>query len=949
MGKITVGDARLQIDLFYGPEGLEERRFQVNGEELPGLAGVSWGADLDGEERTPKGHHLTLVTSDGHAPARSVVFEGDTASLSWALHYEVTGPGRITKALTLKPQRDGELQQVALWQGRSDKEPLVSRTKIQDIAAFYRHNGHGLFVSLDFPYSQIGFERGVTKVSYPPHDHVKSGQTYTCHSLTMGAVQLVGAENYGFDLGEVAAMDGYIQERYQPRFDRPMFVSGCINNRYTQVRGDVIFYTMNDNPTLSLHIDVLKRELALMAKLGMEYYQVFPGVFDWAVDDPSPEAVHGLMDYARSVGVRMGDYSGTNYLFCPHYNEHRNRLDRPDWLMITKDGKSANGAFCFGAPGFVEHYTNKVVPNCKRFGFEIHDLDFLSLSLCYATNHGHPAGQDGLYHQVRGLVQVLEAINSASPQMMTWSNSGNWEELLPKIAWSNHNLYLTDPFIATPWQGLNMTRLLDDVRREQMVSLHYKRFLPYRFYTNCQYFFCQNSIVPDIRNFEYGVLSTIAVTPNLSLGEVRPWIDQLAAADQKRVIAFYRRWTDFLKEHYDLWKKTYHAGENPGMGAVEIYGHAKGNRGFVFVVNPHYWDRTVELPLDSAMGFGETGQCEIRELYPIERLRLTAQGPTVSLGKKLPIHVPAQQVLVLEVRPAPEKIESARVYGLPGSLEATTDGYLLKTKGPQGHAERFAVLLPPGSPGIVSSEARPDVPKQPKRLWSPTSLKLLAANEQGTLLEVIFRRKAAPTELREWKVQLGELVSGVAAQWATNLPGERKLRFPLFVDIQEEGLDLPLSDDPATQLGLGPLANFCGAYIDNAFGEIQETWIEMKTGEARSMPGELLSKEAATARQPLDPLARGPGKGWWLQTSFYLPFINSGGAEPAFDGQPRLVLPLVRHKQVKELNAWINGKPLVVERYAYPRNRDLVCYYAGLLGSGARGEQENTLVVHLQC
>ena len=93
----------------------------------------------------------------------------------------------------------------------------------------------------------------------------------------MGAVELRGAAGYGFDLGEVAAMGAYVQERYQPRFERPMFVSSCINNRYTQVRGDVIFYTMKDNPTLSLHVDLLKRELALMPKLGMEYYQVFPG------------------------------------------------------------------------------------------------------------------------------------------------------------------------------------------------------------------------------------------------------------------------------------------------------------------------------------------------------------------------------------------------------------------------------------------------------------------------------------------------------------------------------------------------------------------------------------------------------------------------------------------------------------------------------------------------
>jgi hypothetical protein len=532
--------------------------------------------------------------------------------------------------------------------------------------------------------------------------------------------------------------------------------------------------------------------------------------------------------------------------------------------------------------------------------------------------------------------------------MMTWSNSGNWEELLPKIAWSNHNLYLTDPFIVTPWQGLNMTRLLDDVRRDQMVSLHYSHFLRYRFYTNCQYFFSQNSVVPDIRNFEYGALSTIAVTPNLCLGEVRPWLDRLTANDQDRVITFYKRWTDFLKENYSLWKKTYHAGENPGPGAVEIYSHAAGDRGFVFIVNPQYWGRTVEVPLDSSRGFSATGQCEIEELYPTQQLRLTAQGPLVLLGSKLSVCVSAQQALVLEVKPPPQKVDSARLYGLPGTVESTPTGYLIKTRGPQGHSARFAVLLPPDSPGIAAARVRPDVPKQPKRLWAPTPLKVLAANEQGTLLEVTFRRNPAPTELREWQVQPGELADGVAAHWNAGLTGGRTFNFPLFVDVQQSDLALPLSDELADQLGLGPLANFTGAYVENAFSEVHETWIELTTGPATAPPGNLVTEETLPVHRPLAPLAKVTRKSWWLQTRFYLPFLNTLAAEPAFDEHPFLVLPLIRHRRVKEIRAWINAVPLAVQRYAYPRNRELGCYYAELIASGARGEQDNTLVLHMR-
>ena len=189
--------------------------------------------------------------------------------------------------------------------------------------------------------------------------------------------------------------------------------------------------------------------------------------------------------------------------------------------------------------------------NCKKFGFEMHALDFLSIAPCQSTAHGHPVGEDSVYSQVKGLTDFAEAVNATSPTMMIWPNSGCWSDLLPKLAWYTPCLYLTDPFIASPWQGLNMTRLLDDARREQMVSLHYSRFLPYRYYTNCQYFFSQNSVVPDVRkNYEYGALSTIAVTPNLCLAEVRPWYEDQKPDQPGKNTGLLHQVDQFLEEEF---------------------------------------------------------------------------------------------------------------------------------------------------------------------------------------------------------------------------------------------------------------------------------------------------------------------------------------------------------------------------------------------------------------
>jgi hypothetical protein len=683
----------------------------------------------------------------------------------------------------------------------------------------------------------------------------------------------------------------------------------------------------------------------------MEYYQVFPGVFDWSPDDPKRSDVREIVAFGTKHGVRVGDYSGANSVFCGHYNEHGNSLDKPEWRMKAEDGQ--HGGFCFGSPEFVDYCIKTVAANCKEFGFELHCLDFLGLSPCHATNHGHPAGPDSLYHQMLGLTRFVQAINDVSPRMMTWPNSGNWQAFLPKLAWYTHNLYLTDPYIDKPWQGLNATSTMDDVRREQMVRLHYTHFLPYRFFTNCQYFFCQNSIVPDIRSFEYGALSTLAVTPNLCLAEVRPWMDTLTAAEQDRVKAFYTRWTTFLKKNFELWKKTYSAGEEPGPGAVEIYGHAKGDQGFVFIVNPNYWGRTVEVPIDESLGFSDSDLCEVAELYPIERLRPTSQGPFAGLGSKLAVHVAARQVLVLEVRPAPKSIDRPRLYGLPGTIERTGTGHLIKTTGTQGAIQRFAVLLPSGSEAITSAEARPDVPKQPKRAWAATPIKMigsepvgagLRAGSEAALFEITFRRGLAPTELRDWQAKPGGLAD--ADKFSKGFADGESLAFPLFAGA--EGVTPPVWDSAADSLGLGPLASFCGGYIDNAFSEQQETWIDLKTGGAPvAAPSDLTSGEAAPGLRPLPAAAKSREMGWWLKTTFDLPFMYGLGMEPRFEDHTLLALPFIRRSSVREIRAWINGTPLDVRDYRYPRNRGFGCYWADLVGSGARFG-ENTLVIHFE-
>ena len=919
-----IGDESLKVTLTQDSEGKISESVTSHGTALAYLGAPCALKPKDADwqilEKAENVGAGSLETGSMHS---GITLHGSLSTLNWRVTYEHIGPGMVTKELILEPVGELFLEHVAMATFTIDTPPEIASTSLQDMAVFCRNGANGIFLSLDFPYSRISTEGDLTRVTYPPFVALEQGQKHACHTLTMGATQLTGEIRYGRDTGEVDAIDSYIQNRYPQRFDRPMYVTSCINNRYTMPEGGMVWYTYKDHPTLSFNQELMKREIELMPEIGIEYYHFFPGVFDWVGNDPDREVIREIVAHAEKHGVRVGDYSGTTAVFCPHYNEYGNTLDRPDWLMRDPDGNP--GAYCYGSPEFASHYTETVVSAAREFGFQFHCLDFLAITPCYA-DHGHPKGMDGVYHQVAGLVTFLEALAEVHPEMMSWSNSGNWIEFLPKLVWANPNVYVTDPYIATHWQGLNMTRLLDDARREQMVELHYTRFIPYRNFTNCQYFFSQNSVVPDIRNYQYGALSNFAVTPNISLAEIRPWMDRLSPGEQEEVKAFYKHWTQFFIKHFDLWKKTHHVGSDPAPGSVEIYGHADGNHGFAFIVNPNYWSETVEIPLDGRLGFDGHGKCEVREIYPGDYYLLTDAGPQPSFGETFHIEAPAQQVRILEVTSAPALVQLPRVYGIPGNLEEADNGYVLHTSGPQGETRRFEVRLPEGSAPITGAKVRLDIPKQAKRLFAETPLNILEKKGTSTLLEVTYRRSKAPAELRNWRLLAGDDMT---------LPENPRLGF------ETGGTQVfPIFGEDR-----GPLSNFLGAYVENAFSEDQETWIELLTDvdspqiTAESKGGIKAADETNTSY--------GNGTSWWLSTDLHLPFMYTIGAEPAFYEHTLLVLPMRDPARVKSMEAWVNGVPLNVQRYAFPRNRALSTYWADLVGSGAHGG-DNRLVVYVE-
>src|SRR5436190_24063394 len=122
----------------------------------------------------------------------------------------------------------------------------------------------------------------------------------------------------------------------------------------------------------------------------------------------------------------------------------------------------------------------------------------------------------------------------------------------------------------------------------------------------------------------------------------------------------------------------------------------------------------------------------------------------------------------------------------------------------------------------------------------------------------------APAGIRSWRALAGTLAQGLSAKWYAGLPsGANSFVFPLFLNA---GVPLPITDDFARRSGFGPIANFCGAYIENAFSEPQETWIELECNAAPAhSSAELVSRDESPAVEPMLDIAYDDSPAWWFE------------------------------------------------------------------------------------
>jgi hypothetical protein len=666
----------------------------------------------------------------------------------------------------------------------------------------------------------------------------------------------------------------------------------------TDCREGRIFYSLHDNPTIALNPKLLAADIRLMARLGIGYLQLFEGLFDWPDERRTGAHLRRLTALGRQLGVRLGDYVNPQGLHCPHYNYGHRDVNQPTWLRTAADG--TRGSYCLGCRDYVASFRQRLIDHSRRYGLEFVCFDFLDIQPCYATDHGHPRGD--VYQQVRALVAVFAALNALSPDLLVWTNSGNWHEFLPKLFWWNPNIYVTDPHVRGYAPALNILKLLGDGRREQMVTTHERTFTPYRAFTNCEYYAFRRSREPDLRVFEYSFLQGLAVTPNICPAETRVFLDLVPSARRASCLRFMRKWLGFIRDHFEVWKRTARVGDAPGIGAAEVYAHVAGQAGYICLVNQNPFPRSARFRLDRTVGLSGGERFVIREVYPRECLIAEQNLPWSRYGDEIVAELPAHSVRYLEIVPLRSwRAAEPVVYGLPARVKRVRNGYRLRLRAPQGERVRLGIRLPPGE-RLQAVSAR-HVPTVPMYTFE-SSVRRLAQAGNVAWIEVTFPRERAPRELTRWQVTPGDVL-----------------------------VDLP-------QLGR---CGFLGARVSGAFSEDYPVEVNLRTTPGAQ--GGRLAPPRPADSAPLGIVPASPRH--TFGTEFGLPFIEAPayGCMQGYEDDAIVELAFRDPAMVASLAVALNGHPAEVRKYCYPRKGDWFTWYVELTGVASPGRQVLTVEV----
>lgn len=300
-----------------------------------------------------------------------------------------------------------------------------------------------------------------------------------------------------------------------------------------------------------------------------------------------------------------------------------------------------------------EAYFRQTVELVRKYNLRgFHWADFWAVWPCDNPGDGHLPGKYSIYAQGERMVRFAQEMHEAAPGLMLGADSGLDNPQFGRYADSRHHGGGYDAQPATE-PDIHLDRLYADMNRAYLYGLGHENLLrPWYHLLNCVNHFGMETHLHDRAGFRYGLLSSLALAGELTFNDAPDHVPDSEIQFTQHWEDWARVNKDYLKQNDKLFETSVHFADILEGDAESLtgYSHIRGDRGFIFLINPGAAEQIAELKL--ALDAPAATQFAVDEVYPGG---ITLRGPSngeYPQGGTLRVTVPGKQVRILWIAPA---------------------------------------------------------------------------------------------------------------------------------------------------------------------------------------------------------------------------------------------------------------------------------------------------------
>ncbi|HSC58066.1 MAG TPA: hypothetical protein VLC11_00780 [Gemmatimonadales bacterium] len=442
---------------------------------------------------------------------------------------------------------------------------------------------------------------------------------------------------------------------------------------------------------------------------------------EWRPDrDTLPASIKGMIDYAGSRGLKLLAYV---YPVMPFAADS-------SWIVSPPDAPDRHYAN-LASRALQDWLVTQLTAFYRRNGIGGYSFDHTFLDLPGA----------GTYAQWWGWRRVMEELKRRNPDIVidgrqAYQLYGPWSWLAGTYPHPTGTDEQPESFV--PFPDLHIDRVSAD--RERYTAYRYRNYefapseLVPGFMTHQTPRADATGRMPERRTARGGELTAFRTRDWDHLGWRYSVLSSIAVAGWNNVIndipardlaedtlfraadgAWLRGWLAWADAHREFLRRTRTILGPPGFGKVDGTAAIDGDSGYVFLFNPNATTTGARVALDSVLGLRSHGRWIVTELEPLAGRRRAGPARGIwSTGDTLAVEVPPITALVLQVTPAPARIDAPVLFGAPGSARLAGDTLLLDgMRGTAGTDADVSVLLRAGArvntvrvDGAVATDAR---------------------------------------------------------------------------------------------------------------------------------------------------------------------------------------------------------------------------------------------------